>query len=358
MTTSGTREPIRLGIVGAGRRRNGLGPFLAMHAERAGFVVAGVAGRDRASAERGAAAVAERTGRRPDAFESARALADAVDFLAVCSPADVHLEGLEAALAAGIGCLCEKPFVLPDSTDRGLELVDAFERRGLPLFENCQWPFALGAARALHPTLGDGAPNTLRMGLAPAAGGRAMILDSLSHTLSLAQALAPIDPAGRVQSVREVDSRADAMTNVLRFELAMRPAGWLRVELVLERHDAQPRPAWFEVDGARVDRRIGENYSQSLAAPDGRSEAMPDPFAALVYRVRDQLTARSPRLTSRSVRAPDVALPAATPPPPPQPPPALDRFLGPVAIRTRLRCFRAIVEGLDEGLRQAGRAVP
>ncbi|MCA8949138.1 MAG: Gfo/Idh/MocA family oxidoreductase [Planctomycetes bacterium] len=328
---------LRIGIVGAGRRRNGLGPFFARHCETAGMHVAGVAGRDRASAERAAAGLLTHIGRAPAAFDSARALADAVDLLIVASPVDAHVEGLEAALAAGVPCLCEKPLVLPEQTGRGLELVTEFGRRGLPLFENCQWPFALDTLRSLYPELGGRAAERLAMGLSPAAGGRAMIRDSLSHVLSVAAECAELGPEGAVRNVCEIDPRRTAESNVLTFELGVKApshgapaatadAGWLAVELRLERREQQPRPAWLAIDGLRADRRIGENYSQFLLAPDGREEQMPDPLLALVYRVRDLLTpgARDDPRTFAEIR---------------------DR------ITTRLHCFAAVLDGL-------GREVP
>ncbi|MCR9245789.1 MAG: Gfo/Idh/MocA family oxidoreductase [bacterium] len=349
MTAPPRSEPlpdgaIRVGLVGAGRRRNGLGPFLARHAEAAGMRVVGVAGRDLEGAERGATAVAAEIGRRPDAFASAESLARAVDLLVVSSPAAAHVEGLEAALMAGVACLCEKPFVLPGETARGLELVDAFAAAGLPLFENCQWPFVLPTVERLAPGAVATAPRALAMGLCPAAGGRAMILDSLSHVLSLAQALAPIDPDGQVTNVRESDPRSAAVNNELRFELPLLSGAGaerrLAVELQLERRDEQPRPAWLAIDGVRFDRRIGAGYSQSLRTNDDREEAMPDPLGALVYRVAARSTPAvaspaDPTPHNRGARAHRSGL---------------DDPIGISAIRTRLRSFAGVLAGLGREL--------
>lgn len=312
----------RVGIVGAGRTRNGLGPFLAAACERAGMRVTGVSGRDRESAGRAAAGLEDRLGHRPAAFATALELAGAVDLLVVSSPAAAHVDGLEAALAAGVACLCEKPLVLPEQTERGLALVAAFRARDLPLVENCQWPHALPTMFALHPELDGALVSTVEMGLCPAAGGRAMVLDSLSHVLSVAQAVAEVDPAGAVSGVQQDDPGGSAERNVVRFALPI--AGGDRgrgvsVTLRLERRDTQPRPAWIAIDGRRVDRRIGAGYSQFLCTPDGREQRMPDPLDALVYGL--------PGLLAPSARDDTLDALART-------------------ITTRLRCFRGVVDGL------------
>lgn len=320
----------RIGIVGAGRTRNGLGPFLAAHFEGAGARVVGVSGRDLESARRAGAQLCDQLGHGIDAYADARELAMTVDMLVVVSPERAHLEGLQAALAAGVACLCEKPLVSPDQAEAGLRMVAAFAERGLLLVENCQWPYVLETmfelCPSLHPDRREVPVESVRMGLCPAAAGRAMILDTLSHVLSVVQAVAKIDPSGAAQVVHETDSAANAERNVLSFELPVANSPQqpchgrcIAVELQLERCDTQPRPAWIEIDGCRVDRRIGEGYSQFLFTPSGTEKVMPDPLAALVYRL--------PPLLTRPACDDTTAI--GNP------------------IATRLRCFASIIEALD-----------
>lgn len=311
------RTTPRIGIVGAGRTRNGLGPFLASAFAAAGARVAGVAGRDLASAERVAAGLATRLGHPVAAFADARALASAVDALVVASPVPAHLAGLSAALAAGVPCLCEKPLVDVADTVAGLELVGAFARAGLLLDENCQWPFVLPALFALFPQLVGRPVQRLAMGLGPAGAGRSMVVDSLSHVLSVATALATVDGDAGATGVQQSDPRPDAEANVLSFRLAT-ATGPLDVELHLRRCPEQPRPAWLAVDGCRMDRRIGAGYAQSFVAGD-KSVLAPDPLGALVYRFTALL------------QAPDLER---------------TRELA-VSLATRLRCTASIFAALD-----------
>jgi hypothetical protein len=285
------RSQLRIGIIGAGRSHQGIGPYHAVGFEAAGATVTAVSGRDQASAQRAATALAARLGHPVVAAADARALARSVDALVVASPHAFHLEGLDAALAAGVPCLCEKPLVSwPDAT-AGLARIREFQDRDLLLDENCQWPFVLPALFALHPSL-EGAPvRSIVMGLGPGAFGPAMVADSLSHVLSVAQELVALDATTAVANLRQSDAAPHAEANVVTFELRDASRS-VAVELHLRRCPEQPRPAWIAVDGRRIDRRIGSDYAQSFAAPDGRAMNVRDPLHQLVYRFVAQLEAK------------------------------------------------------------------
>ena len=283
----------RVGIVGAGRTRQGLGPFLAKWFESAGAEVVGVSGRDAARAEVAAADLGRQLGREVVAFADAQSLAARVDLLVVACPVEGHLAGLEAAAAAGVACLCEKPLVGWRDAARGLAAVDVFRRRGLLLAENCQWPYTLPALDALHPEVRARPVRSLVMRLSPAWPGPTMVEDSLSHALSLLQALAPLPLDAELGDVSQTDGSEGAQENVVRF--AVRACDLeVSVELQLRCCASQPRPAWFAVDGVRLDRRIGPDYQISFECADGRVANVQDPLAALVYGLVADLQ-RAPR---------------------------------------------------------------
>src|SRR5438270_13186930 len=101
---------VPVGIVGAGRTRNGLGPFLAEYLEKQGCFVAGVSGRSLERATVNAEAIARNLGHEVKPFASPKALcATGVAALVIASPPEFHLEALEAAAEAGLPALCEKP---------------------------------------------------------------------------------------------------------------------------------------------------------------------------------------------------------------------------------------------------------
>jgi len=285
----GPRLPrvLTVGVVGAGRSRVGTGPFLAAACERAGLRVAAIAGRDHARTQTLAQRFATEFGHPVAVHDSALALAQSgLDALVIATPPEHHLEGLQAAAAARLHCLCEKPLVAPDHFDAGLAAVAAIAASGRTLAENCQWPHVLPAFDALFPGVRKKPARSLQMRLSPAWPGRDMLLDSLSHVLSLAQAALPDDAAPRLRRARLDDPQLQRDHNVLRFDL-----GWQRSELTVELQLAvcreQPRPAWFAIDGHRVDRHIGTGYEIALTAGD-RQVAVPDPLVALVEEVAAQ----------------------------------------------------------------------
>ncbi len=272
----------RIGIVGAGRTRQGLGPFLARWFEAAGADVHGCSGRDLAGARRAADALGAQLGHPVASYANAAALAREVDALVVACPPDGHLAGLDAALAAGVPCLCEKPLLPWAELGAALERVAAFRERGLLLAENCQWPHALGALDALAPCARDAPLRALSMRLSPSLPGAAMVEDSLSHVLSLLQALTDLPSGASARDVRQSDPGADAERNVVTFTV-VGGEHEVAVELVLRRCAEQPRPAWFTAHGVRLDRQLDADYQFSFSGPGGRVAKVQDPLAALVY---------------------------------------------------------------------------
>ncbi|MGK0156524.1 MAG: hypothetical protein ACI9SE_003493 [Neolewinella sp.] len=271
-----------VGILGAGRTRQGLGPFLARWFEKSGARITGIAGRDHTRTRNAAAAMSTQLGHDVAAYDNPVELAKTVDALVVACPVEGHLAGLDAALTAGIACLCEKPFVATADASLGLQRVEAFREAGLLLAENCQWPYALAALDALHPGLREQPVRSLTMRLSPAHPGRVMVEDSLSHVLSLLQALLPLPADAELRSVVQSNAAPGARDNLVRFEVAS-GIGNVAVELHLECCPQQPRPAWFAVNGVRIDRQLGENYAISFASEDGRAVNVQDPLDQLVY---------------------------------------------------------------------------
>jgi hypothetical protein len=222
--------------------------------------------------------------------------------MVVASPPAAHLEGLRAALAAGLPCLCEKPLVPADACAAGAAVAAEFRRRELLLVENCQWPFTLPALFALHPGLQGQAVRAIEMSMAPACRGLAMVEDALSHLVSVVQALVP----GPLELRRAdlADPQPAATQNLLQLEFDG-PAGPVAATLRLAFGPTQPRPAWLAVNGCRMDRRIGENYALSFTN-GACTVSVDDPLAQLVYGFVESL--RSPSSDRIREHAQSIAL--------------------------------------------------
>jgi len=274
----------RIGIVGAGRRRQGLGPFVARDlvaagAEIPGFVVTSAASRDAVTR-----AWADDLGieARGHLDLSSLLRAERLDALAILSPAETHERHLEAALEAGLHVLCEKPLVWgrPELGPTTRRLTRAFDARGLLLWENCQWPYTLPAFERLHPGALSGPPRRLAMRLQPASRGVQMLGDSVPHVLSLIQALRP-GRAGRIERLLFSGGGPGSDRLDLGFGFFSGDRE-LEVEIELRRSDRRPREAALEIDGRRAERLVAaDGYRLSFGA-DGRTVPLPDPLTLLV----------------------------------------------------------------------------
>ena len=300
---------VRVGIAGARRVREGLGPFVARELRAAGADVVAFAGTTPESVAAAGRALAEAgaAGARGYVGVGALLAAEPLDALAILSPAQTHAACLEAALAAGVHVLCEKPFVWGDADPAGLaqRLVTDFAAKGRVLRENCQWPYALPAFEALHPgAIAAGRPpRSFAMRLSPSSTGARMLVDVLSHPLSVLQALCGAK-AGRIDGVRF--STRDREADALEVGFTLRaPGGDVDVSVALVGRGAPPREAWLAIDGHVARRTIRpRDYVLGLEA-DGRRVELPDPLGGLI---RDFVAA---------VRAAVAAAedPSAAPPP-------------------------------------------
>ncbi len=283
----------KIAVVGPGRSRNGLGPFLAGFCEEAGLRVVAAAGRDGLRTEAACAEFAVRFGHPVAAFtEVDRMLAvSGADALVIASPAAAHLEALRAALEHGAAVLCEKPLVAPAQGAAVEALLDAFAERGLLLVENCQWPETLHVFEEVWPGLLAEPITEVAMRLSPTAGGRAMLEDSLSHLLSVAQVAAAIGPGARLLGV-ELEGAGPASEAAEMRATVAQDGRQIRLRLELRRVPEQPRPAWVELDGHRLVRTVDQSdggYRLAFEAPGGKRVPFDDPTRSLVYRFADCL---------------------------------------------------------------------
>lgn len=280
---SGARSAVRCAILGPGRTRNGLGPFLARHAERHGMRVVAAAGRDPVRNAAACAVLERELGHEVAVCDDLEGLLGReLDALIVAAPPAAHRTALAAALERGLHVLCEKPFV--DVRDSGAvaALCEGFVAKGLVLRENCQWPCVLPGFEALWPAWRAGPRARVAMRLSPVGRGRAMVEDSLSHLLSVIQAVRRFDASSRARAVRFSTTSSAAAACDVEFDVVS-ATGAVGARLELVRCEQQPRPAWIEIDGARADREVRmSDYAMSLVAGT-RSVPIDDPLGSLVY---------------------------------------------------------------------------
>jgi len=286
-------RPLSIAVIGARRRRQGTGEYVARDLARQGCDVAAVVGTSAERAAEAASALAERYGIACRAYGSLAAAlaAERLDAVAVCSPARHHLDALEAAAAAGLHAFAEKPLWWPDGDDapdpdalaeRARGLAGRFAAAGRTLHLNTQWPYTLPAFEAVHPGVLAGPVERFRMWLGPTVAGPRAVVESAPHFLSLLWAIAG---PGRPEEV-EV-GRAPAAGGLDRLTLRCRwtrPGGAaVAAELVLEPRPEPPRPAGYAVDGHTMERQVTlPSYEIAFVGPGGARASVGDPLTASV----------------------------------------------------------------------------
>ncbi len=225
----------------------------------------------RTATQTDADAHAARLGRPVVAASSVEALAEACDFVTICSPNFLHLEHAEACLARGCHVLVEKPLFWVDGTTR--EKIDVaceaiFERGGGRLAVN--YPSARFAEAFMSAC---GHPGTIREFVfryqtRGQYHGDAIAVDLLPHAFSL---LLEFSPEGPV-SVRDLYRGDNAWWAVI-------DVGATRCRFeFLQDSTAEGSELSFAVDG-QVARRIqkvqGDGYAVFLDVPGASAKPVP-----------------------------------------------------------------------------------
>lgn len=283
--------------MGARRRRQGTGEWVARAFHRSGHDIVGIVGTTEETLATARRALFDRHGIRAAGYLS---LDDLLrerrpDIVAVCTPPRTHLSLVRTALAAGCHVFCEKPLAWDTATEwptRPGFLHDEVE--ALPamaattLLElNTQWPWTLDSFHLLHPGLSSHtAPERFEMWLSPATEGTRMVLDSVSHPLSMLRRLCGAGRLGAIWAAFTPGPDGRLTRLDLGFDY-LHETGRTRVESRLARCATPPRPAGYAIDGHRAERAIELPEYRLTLNDGGRRVVCPDP---LVARVDDFLT--------------------------------------------------------------------
>lgn len=280
---------MRVAVVGAARRRQGTGEYVARELIRAGCSVPAIVTSSRATADEACASLAERYGIVARGYSNLDELLEkeALDAVAVCTPPALHRAHVERALRAGCHVLCEKPLFWDDAlleADGAAVEADALSlgrhahdaRRVLTL--NTQWPFTLPAFDELHPGVRSAPVTRFDMLMGPTSSGLQALVDSLPHLLSMLHAVVGV---GRVSEPRL--SPADGAGNELTLDFGyLHACGSTDVSLVLRTTPVQPRPLSYAINGITVTRRLALPEYVTTLVDGTREMVIPDPLALSV----------------------------------------------------------------------------
>lgn len=276
-------------IVGARSARQGTGPFIAAALANAGVEVVGIVGTRSETVAAAQQQLREQWQLSPAGFTSLEHALEATGatVVALCSPWQYHAEQLQQIGDFGCHCLVEKPLAWPATADRVDALIANFERRELLLHMVAQWPLSLPQFEALHGKAPEQA-SQFAMRLSPISQGPTTLPDAAPHFISLLQALAG---AGEFTDIVVGDDTPDYRSVQARYAHAN---GSIAATLELKTCPERPRPAWYEIDGMRVERTvILPEYQQFLCAAD-KQVSLPDPMQMVVDQFLAKLAANTP----------------------------------------------------------------
>ncbi len=278
----------RMLIVGARRRNQGLGEFIARYAHEQGAEICGIVGTSADSVEATAHHLQQQYGIETQGYIDLKSAIEQANptVVVITSPTAVHHEHLKTVASFGVSCLCEKPLfweghqtVDPDEVQR---LVGQFCGEGQLLQLVTQWPETLDEYYSIYPELQGQPVERFEMLLGPASSGINRVIDSLPHVLSMVHCLTGI---GDVQSPRAISKTPEHLTVSFEYRHA---TGCLEVVVDLIQTPESPRPAGYAINGHAVRRSIQlPEYQMMFSGESGEPIEVADP---LEKKVRHFLT--------------------------------------------------------------------
>jgi predicted dehydrogenase len=274
-------------ILGARRRKQGLGEFLAQYFHEHGAEVCGIVGTSSSSVEDTARYLKQQYGISTQGYTDLKFALEQANptVVVIASPTGVHRQHLETVATFGISCLCEKPLFWEEGKTCELDevesLVERFCGEGQLLQLVTQWPETLNEYYSLYPEVKHQPVERFQMLLGPASSGINMVIDSLPHVLSMVHCLTGI---GEVQNPRAATKNPEHLTVSFDYRYA---TGCLEVAVDLIQTPESPRPAGYAINGHAVRRSIQlPEYQMMFTGESGKEVAVADP---LKKRVRNYL---------------------------------------------------------------------
>jgi hypothetical protein len=138
---------MNISIIGAARKRNGIGQYIAKFFNYHGARVTSVLGTSQETSQ-DAARTLGKYGIESTPYTDFKRMIDQErpDAVVIASPSMTHYEYLAKSADSGLHIFCEKPFVWPghtDTTEKVEKILKKVKEKKLILAMNSQWPFAL-----------------------------------------------------------------------------------------------------------------------------------------------------------------------------------------------------------------------
>lgn len=257
----------KIGIVGAARRHQGTGPFVARTFAQLGNTISGVIGTSQASLNETVTSLRTQHGIHTNGYRSLAELLNdqTIDILAICSPADTHLQYLQQGLANRLHLFCEKPLWWPSNRSAEFgrdqyehkihQLIETAKQNKRIIHINTQWPYTLRDFYRLHAAdlTMPFKVDQFAMHLCPQNHGTQMLVDAASHGLSALYQLVGYGTLSDI--VIEKPSGPEFENAAISFKY-LHAEGTTQVLFGLTNSQELPKPASYQINGLSVNRNV------------------------------------------------------------------------------------------------------
>ena len=280
--------PYNVAIIGAARRHQGTGPYIARTFSQLGHNIVGIVGTSEDSTHQTCAELANNYHIHTQAYTRFADLLSQhkLDIVVISSPPSTHLDYLQQALQHKCHVFCEKPLWWPDIDISALDQSEYMQtiddvltlaldnQRYVHL--NTQWPYTLKDFIHLYPmALAEQKINQFAMHLSPQSEGQSMLVDAASHGLSM---LYQLVGHGNIENI---NIKQDTRALVINFDF-IHLSGCTKTTFGFIQSNETPKPASYQINGFHVDRKVALPEYQIQLQSTQQIVAIQDPLDASI----------------------------------------------------------------------------
>ena len=250
---------MKVSIIGAGRKRNGIGQYIGRYFHENGAEVISVLGTTEKTSIQAVSAL-KRYGIKAKPFVEFNEMIkdEKPDAVVIASPSSTHYEYLLKCVDLGLNVFCEKPFISCEEEGMGKKVEDIFikaKEKEITIAMNSQWPFSVESYEKICGKVEIKKNNQFVIHLSPFSTGKEMIPDSVPHALSL---LYHLLGAGEIANLNFELKGEREITISFTYRFGIQECDVL---IKLKFQESQPRDFLFGFNGKTVVRSIDfENY--------------------------------------------------------------------------------------------------
>jgi predicted dehydrogenase len=255
---------MKVSIIGAGRKRNGIGEYIGKYFHKNGAKVISVLGTTEESSHKASVALRRygiEANPSTDFYEMVEG--ERPDAVVIASPSSTHYGYMVNCVDLGFHIFCEKPFVQPGIDDPKSKVEGILEKareKELTVAMNSQWPFAIKYYKKICGEVEIKKSSRFFILMSPFCSGKEMISEAVPHALSLLYVLLG---RGEILDLEVESVKQEEM--IIRFKY-LSGARDCAVLIKLVRREQQPRDFQFGWNGKIVRRSLNlKNYDIYLS---------------------------------------------------------------------------------------------